>query len=220
MQNYQGKEVEPDTKSLFTVREELTELTNKWQSKKLTKITRNELFKMMDELYELEEQVLVAFDDFIACGKGCSNCCRKLIYLTELEGARVKEYIIDHLSTSETNKIISRLKKREELKQEMMSNGSVGSYLQEGLDCVCLSESGLCNIYPARPWDCRLEIVFSDPKYCQPTKEKEAVRLSNTEFSAWQDLLVKLENKLEQLNQQALNDKHYTLEGYLTAKLL
>jgi uncharacterized protein len=91
-------------------------------------------------------RVAARYPGALACGPGCSDCCRRELTVTSVEAARITREVLtlDHPS-------------RERLARRARGGGP----------CVALGEDGRCSIYAARPVVCRshgLPIRFEEPR--------------------------------------------------------
>ncbi|NLC71319.1 MAG: YkgJ family cysteine cluster protein [Desulfuromonadaceae bacterium] len=105
----------------------------------------------------------------IACGRGCSECCRGLFDITLLDAFLIQEAIADLPQAAREEarqRAVSRLPELKRLWPDLsppyLLNGLPGEEWMEMPEddptpCPLLGENRLCLIYEARPMTCRLQ---------------------------------------------------------------
>lgn len=107
----------------------------------------------------------------ISCRKKCSACCRYLVAISAAEAFRMAREI-DSLPESRRGGLRGKF---QAAASKILSAGRppVGDmnelsawYWQLGLECPCLSEEGLCQVYDLRPAVCRQHLVCTPQTQC------------------------------------------------------
>lgn len=218
MKNYEGREVSINKKVVTETKNKLNHFEQEITDYRKTKIKNEDLFRLLQRLYTLGDDLLAEFDEFISCQKGCGRCCDKLVYITELEGIMIDEFIINNFTQDEINEIQSKVNKRIRLRNDIKSSQSYNEVIRshkEEFSCILYSEKNLCKIYPVRPWNCRRHIVFSDRKTCSLETEENPATLNNTPFTAVKNIIDDIEEEIYRLNDTFKNGNYYTLQGYI-----
>lgn len=90
----------------------------------------------------------------IQCKKGCSYCCHIPVTISRAEADYIGYYC------KKNNITISK----KYLKKQLRTPEAEIAYSSHSA-CVFL-QNKICSIYPARPFNCRRYLIFSDPKIC------------------------------------------------------
>ena len=118
--------------------------------------------KTLDIIYQVHADQMA--DETLACAKGCATCCTRNVTLTTLEGRHLYDWI-----SSNAPHLMDLLKK------EAGNPRQIPTYTINGLTDMCmvgadvpeepsdpgwgacplLSDTGLCQVYDARPFACR-----------------------------------------------------------------
>lgn len=114
----------------------------------LTRENASALSKL-GKIYRLVDECVAASTPFVACGKGCSNCCKMDVHISALEAAKIE-------------KEIGR-------KAALISKSILRSEPAfTGIPCPFL-EDDACSIYDSRPYFCRQNMSFDmTPHWCDP----------------------------------------------------
>ena len=123
------------------------------------------IYQVLDEFVAKEKEVSGIV---LACGKGCSYCCRQLITCTEIE---IKEIVsfLNGLPRQTRAPLVRRIK--EYIRQwqryfelhegDLQKNPFMSNKDWQGEDCPFLNpEDQSCDIYPVRIIDCRTASSF------------------------------------------------------------
>jgi Fe-S-cluster containining protein len=103
------------------------------------------------KIYRIADELSVAREGFVACGKGCSHCCHMSIQLTSAEAERLGAQI-----GRPPKKVASTIK--------------ADKKAFDGLPCSFLAVDHSCSIYPHRPLACRTHASFeADNTKCHPS---------------------------------------------------
>lgn len=103
------------------------------------------------KLYKLTNEIMEFSAPYTACSKGCSDCCRMNVMISQAEA----NYIGD--STHRKPYILTKSKIHKE-----------DQYL--GNECPFLKENA-CSIYEFRPYVCRKHVSFDESAYwCDPNR--------------------------------------------------
>lgn len=108
----------------------------------------------LGKLYRLVEELGVAAKPFIACRKGCSDCCRMNVTISSMEAERLAQF---------SGKSIRRIDHHiyHDLSQFA------------GVACPFLVEN-TCSVYEIRPYACRAHVSFDTTAYwCGPERSYE-----------------------------------------------
>ena len=104
-----------------------------------------------------------AAEPYVACGKGCSSCCKMNVTISQIEANLIAE--------------ITGLKSK-----QLTSSKTHRSDMFIGSPCVFLKDD-TCTIYDVRPFVCRKHIWFDTSSYwCDPERSLE-VEIPMIEFS-------------------------------------
>jgi Fe-S-cluster containining protein len=87
--------------------------------------------------------VTAAHRDDIACGAGCTACCRQDLTVCTIERDHIAAYLAEH-----------GLEPRDESRTDQ-DRHPLFERLQGGVPCAFLGPQGRCSIYEARPLICR-----------------------------------------------------------------
>lgn len=113
--------------------------------------TRSKLRK----IYHLMEELGQIRAPYVACGKGCSSCCKMNVKISQIEANIIAE------RTGMQSK-------------QLPSSRSYKSDQFMGVPCVFLKE-GSCSIYEIRPFVCRNHVSFDTTSYwCEPENSLHA----------------------------------------------
>lgn len=109
------------------------------------------------------------YPEEIACGKGCSGCCRGLFDITILDAALLKsgfERLPEDLAEMIKNKAVKRLLIIQSIWPEFSHPFTLNHRQEHEIEvllasdndtpCVLLDENGRCLLYDYRPMTCRL----------------------------------------------------------------
>jgi len=96
-----------------------------------------------------------------SCLKGCHNCCYHPVLVTILEGLHIYGWLVEqHLWTTELRNRLSE-------HSDHTFGLSLPVWLMSRIACPLL-DGGLCSIYPARPFACKITFSTGDPEDCDP----------------------------------------------------
>lgn len=87
---------------------------------------------LVDKVDSKFEQIVEKYGDQMVCQKGCFQCCKADLSVSEVEWRAIKEFASDNLTT------LKKAKRKNDKNQ-----------------CEFLDEDGGCLIYPVRPIICR-----------------------------------------------------------------
>jgi len=122
--------------------------------------------------YELQIQSKLSdTGDSISCRKGCSNCCSHPLLLTILEGLHIYQWLAEHRLWS------GALKKSLTEHSDKTLGLSLEIWLMSRIPCPLLTDKGLCQAYPARPFSCKVTYSVGDPAECEPHAVSSSVSL-------------------------------------------
>lgn len=108
----------------------------------------------LGKIYSLMTEVNQAVKPYIACGKGCSDCCKMNVSISAIEADRL----------SATSRKPMAVVKRPVLHPEQEFSG---------VPCPFLVED-TCSVYEARPYVCRAHYSFDTSAYwCHPERSNE-----------------------------------------------
>lgn len=108
----------------------------------------------LGKLYRLVEELGVAAKPFIACGKGCSACCRMNVNISSMEAERLAQF---------SGKSINRVGHNIYHETSRFA----------GVACPFLIEN-TCSVYEIRPYACRAHVSFDTTAYwCEPERAYE-----------------------------------------------
>jgi uncharacterized protein len=108
----------------------------------------------LGKLYRLVEELGDAAKPFIACGKGCSACCRMNVTISSMEAERLAQF---------SKKRLTRLDRHFKHDPTQFA----------GVACPFLVESA-CSVYEIRPYACRAHVSFDMTAYwCEPERAYE-----------------------------------------------
>ena len=115
------------------------------------------------KIYNLMADLGKVAEPYIACGKGCSSCCKMNVKISQLEANQIGEKI------------------GEKAKQLIKSkNYSSNEFI--GIACLFLKDD-VCTIYDVRPFACRKHIWFDTSAYwCDPSRSLD-VAMPMIEYS-------------------------------------
>lgn len=105
----------------------------------------------LGKVYALLSEVSQAADGFVACGKGCSSCCKMNVSVTSIEAERL---------ASLTGRAMARVQHPVAHAQARFA----------GVPCPFLVNEE-CSVYEARPYACRAHFSFDDTAFwCHPDR--------------------------------------------------
>jgi hypothetical protein len=106
------------------------------------------------KIYSLMSDLMGAAEPYVACGKGCSSCCKMNVMITQVEA--------NYIEMETGIKPIQLTSYRIHGKEEFIS-----------VPCPFLKDDS-CSIYEARPFACRKHVSFGTTSYwCEPTRALE-----------------------------------------------
>lgn len=106
------------------------------------------------KIYSLMEELSQAVKPYVACGKGCSDCCKMNVSISIIEAERLSVV---------SGKSMTAVKYPVRHPEEEFS----------GVPCPFLVE-GACSVYEARPYACRAHYSFDTSAYwCHPERSHE-----------------------------------------------
>lgn len=115
------------------------------------------------KIYNLMADLGKVAEPYIACGKGCSSCCKMNVKISQLEANQIGEKI------GKKAKMLIKSK-----------NYSSNEFI--GIACIFLKDDA-CTIYDVRPFVCRKHIWFDTSAYwCDPSRSLD-VTMPMIEFS-------------------------------------
>lgn len=121
----------------------------------------------LQKIYSLMTDLVKAAGPYVACGKGCSDCCQMNVMVSQLEA--------------------NFIEKETGIKPAQVAGTLI--HPQDkfvGVSCPFLKD-GLCSIYDARPFACRKHLNFDTSAYwCDPTRTS-TVELPMLGFSGAED---------------------------------
>lgn len=121
----------------------------------LTRIDKLAVIKAFYDLIDENiENITPDIKAKIKCKKGCSYCCHIPVTISKAEA----DYIGYFCKTN--NIAISK----KYLKKQLQTTEENIAYTSHSA-CVFL-QNQICSIYPARPFNCRAYLIFSDPLMC------------------------------------------------------
>lgn len=115
------------------------------------------------KIYSLMTDLGNAAEPYVACGKGCSSCCKMNVTISQVEANLIAEKL--------------------GIKSKQLTNSKIHP-LKEfiGIPCVFLEDNS-CTIYDVRPYVCRNHFWFDTSSYwCDPSRSLE-VNMPMIEFS-------------------------------------
>lgn len=99
----------------------------------------------------------------ISCKPGCNNCCKHPIYVSLLEGVLAYRSLVNQGTWGSIKPNLQEASKRTwGLAPEVWSLSNIA--------CPLLSDDGLCTIYGARPFSCRVSYSIGVPENCVPSR--------------------------------------------------
>lgn len=105
----------------------------------------------LGKVYALLSDVSEAAEKFVACGKGCSSCCKMNVSVTSIEAERLAAL---------TGRAMARVAYPIVHEQARFA----------GIPCPFLVNEE-CSVYDARPYACRAHFSFDDTAYwCHPDR--------------------------------------------------
>lgn len=117
----------------------------------------------LHKIYHLMEELGQIRAPYIACDKGCSDCCKMNVKISQIEA----NHIADKIGIQSKQLPSSRTYKSDKFM---------------GVPCVFLKE-GSCSIYEIRPFVCRNHASFdATPYWCEPENSLHA-EMPMLEFS-------------------------------------
>ena len=132
--------------------------------------------EILQQLYDLLDNVLAPFLRNSACTKGCKECCNLVVETTAIEADMISRYISVQFDADTKGSTIASIENAADqygdpaLLGDKYAHMKVERYLHSTLRCPFYSEQYTCNVYPARPLGCRTHIVFSPPRQCATRK--------------------------------------------------
>jgi Fe-S-cluster containining protein len=133
------------------------------------KIKEGSIIPMILKFYKYLDEIMPIYRKYIPCKKGCAECCKIAVRVSDLEVIIIKNYL-------DKNKISYRqIKPKKEIPQNSKPDGLIGEQYT-GKECPFLKDN-ICTIYPVRPYVCRKYIVFEEnAEKCGPKNENEIVQ--------------------------------------------
>ncbi|MFO7880447.1 MAG: YkgJ family cysteine cluster protein [Bacteroidales bacterium] len=98
----------------------------------------------------------------IDCKKGCDTCCYQAVFVSPFEAIHTAEYIRQHFSSGQQEKLRKKLQEKHEVTGDM----DAATYLAYRHACPFLDENGSCIVHKARPVACRL-FLSADVDTCK-----------------------------------------------------
>ncbi|UKS30059.1 SEC-C domain-containing protein [Paenibacillus sp. HWE-109] len=199
--NYRGEEVRFDQEKL----NELTKQVDLFPFKKMLKdvdqfsnLTRKDIeniasdsvkmismedgIELLEELYELYNESIKELDGKTSCQKGCSACCNLYVDVSPIEAEHIRKHVLENFSVEEIERISTKVKinSRNSPTPEMIAKDKalIGEYALKKSPCAFLGDSGECEIYQVRPFNCRKFKVTSNPLHCSEPNSNNALRIS------------------------------------------
>lgn len=99
----------------------------------------------------------------LSCRPGCNNCCKHPIFVSLLEGIITYRALVKQGGWAEAK---PRLKESSQRTWGL----SPEVWALSDLACPLLSDEGLCTIYEARPFSCRIAYSVGLPEDCAPSR--------------------------------------------------
>lgn len=171
--NYKGEEIIFDKSTSNQIYREIRSLNREVFNLKQP-IQVNKGLNLLEEYYNLSDRNMKLFSQYASCHKGCSECCYIHVEITAIEAESIREYIINHFTLDEINRIEDKIIEQSRHFPNFKNLYSekdlevVRSYIQkEHFGCALLSDNGECLIYQVRPLNCRTFLVASDPDNCK-----------------------------------------------------
>lgn len=96
-----------------------------------------------------------------SCKRGCSGCCRRLIYVTVAEAIVIQEHLEKSGSWTEV------FRRCLEILGTVREASSV-SWFRMNIACPVLSAEDDCSAYSVRPAVCSVHFAMSKPELCHP----------------------------------------------------
>ena len=120
---------------------------------------------MMLKYYKYVDELMFIYSKYSPCKKGCANCCRIAVMVSDLEVIIIKNYL-------DKNKMnYKQIKPKKEIPQNSKQDVLIGEQYN-GKECPFLKDN-ICTIYPVRPYVCRKYIVFEEnAEKCRRKEEK------------------------------------------------
>ena len=118
----------------------------------------------LGKIYSLLADLGKVAEPYIACGKGCSSCCKMNVTISQIEANLIAE--------------------KTGIKSKQFTS-SQSHNIEEfiGIPCIFLKD-GSCSIYDIRPFVCRKHVSFDMTAYwCDPQHLLEENKLPMIEFS-------------------------------------
>ncbi|SFB90272.1 hypothetical protein SAMN05216344_10563 [Polaromonas sp. OV174] len=108
----------------------------------------------LGKIYSLMTELSQAVKPYVACGKGCSDCCKMNVSISVIEAERLSVV---------SGKTMAAVKHPVRHPEEEFS----------GVPCPFLVEEA-CSVYEARPYACRAHYSFDTSAYwCHPERSNE-----------------------------------------------
>jgi len=118
------------------------------------KIKEGSIIPMMIKFYKYVDELMHIFSKYSPCKKGCSNCCKIAVMVSDLEVIIIKNYL-------DKNKIhYKQIQPKKEIPKDSNLNGFIGEQ-HTGKECPFFMDN-LCTIYPVHPYVCRKYIVLEE----------------------------------------------------------
>lgn len=114
---------------------------------------------MMEAGMESTKRRLTVLKD-ATCKKGCSGCCRRMIYITVAEAIVIQQYLEKAGRWDSVSKKCLGL-------LSQVRDASPLSWFRMNVECPVLSEDS-CLAYPVRPATCSVHFARSNPALCHP----------------------------------------------------
>ncbi len=103
------------------------------------------------KVYQLLDKIGAAAESNVACGKGCSDCCKMNVTISDIEASQIAEHT-----------------GRRPVALKTPMTHDVSTFL--GQPCPFLKED-ICSIYDQRPMVCRKHFNFDEtPYWCHPSR--------------------------------------------------
>ena len=135
----------------------------------------------------------------VQCKKGCANCCRINVDISDDEAELIGDYLKEKPELVDMERL--------ELQKDWKEDDYIKSFQGDKGVCPLLQEDKTCGIYPVRPVACRVFLVKSDPKYCDPRAGRNPEILFNINNYALSMAANSLDEDLMSRKNQGLSHK-------------